>query len=304
MSTKPIYFDAHTHANLAAYRDDHREVVARALALGVGMVNVGTQKETSRRAVELAREFGDEPVYAAVGLHPVHTGVSFHDEQELGGGDAARAFTGRGETFDPAAYRELAEDPKVVAIGECGLDYFHLPEGQEEEAKQKQRDAFLAQVAFAKEVGKPLMVHCRSGIPERASPDGADRDAYGDLLDLLKTNNYQPVTPSIIHFFAGTIDEAERFLDLGFSFTFGGAITFPPRKGGVDYAAVVRVLPMERIMSETDAPYVAPVPYRGKRNEPAYVVEVVRKLAELKGVSVEEMARATTENARRVFGLV
>jgi len=290
MSTKLRYFDAHTHMNLAAYAGDYREVIARALAAGVGMVNVGTERGTSRRAVEIAHELENEPIYAAVGLHPVHTSPGFHDEGELGENDEARALAERGEKFDLEHYRKLAEDTKVVAIGECGLEYFHLPEGGEEEAKQRQKEAFIAQMELAHEVGKPLMVHCR--------------DAYADLLGLLTAHHsLLTANPGIIHFFAGTVDEAERFLDLGFSFTFGGAITFPPKKTAPDYAAVAAILPLDRILSETDPPGLAPVPHRGKRNEPLYVIETVKRLAEIRGISLEEMAHATAENARRVFGI-
>ncbi|MBI4193386.1 MAG: TatD family hydrolase, partial [Candidatus Colwellbacteria bacterium] len=114
-------FDSHTHVHFAAYRDDWREVIGRALAAGISMVNVGTQRDTSRRAVEIAHLY-DRGVYASVGLHPIHTTASYHDAQELGGGEAAHAFTSRGEVFDGAFYLQLARDEKVVAIGECGLD--------------------------------------------------------------------------------------------------------------------------------------------------------------------------------------
>jgi len=313
MSTKLKYFDAHTHINMTVYADDYKEVVSRALGAGVGMVNVGTQKDTSLRAVTLAHEYENQPVYAAVGLHPVHTGPSFHDETEIDPLSYSRELESGGEVFDYEYYKTLAEDSKVVAIGECGLDYFHLPEGKEEETKQKQKEVFLMQMKLAQEVGKPLMIHCRSGVPKRASSDKAGRDAYYDLLEILKTQNYLPTrdiqkghklkTSSIMHFFAGTVEEAKRFLDLGFSFTFGGAVTFPFKKNTPDYAAIVTMLPPDRILSETDAPYVAPVPYRGKRNEPLYVIETVKKLAEIKGISVEEMASITTENAKKVFGI-
>lgn len=291
------FFDCHTHVQFAAFDDDRDEIIQRARAAGVGMVNVGTQKDTSLRAVELAHEFEGEPIYAAVGLHPIHTSPSFHDEDELGPLSYSRELERVEEAFDLEYYRKLAEDPKVVAIGECGLEYFHLPEGGEEEAKRKQKEAFIAQMELAHEVGKPLMIHCRN--------------AYADLLELLSTHYQLLTAPSIIHFFAGTIDEAKEFLDLGFSFTFGGAITFPPRKNvpvhpnahgaAGDYAAAVAMLPIERILSETDAPYITPVPYRGKRNEPLYVTETVKKLAEIKNIPVDAMAHATVENAKRVF---
>ncbi|MBI2888578.1 MAG: TatD family hydrolase [Candidatus Liptonbacteria bacterium] len=298
------FFDAHTHVNLAAFSKDGDEVVVRALAAGVWLVNVGTQKDTSRRAVEIAKEY-KEGVYAAVGIHPVHTSKSHHDEDELGGGEAAKAFTSRGEEFHHDYYLELARDPKVVAIGECGLDYYRLVIGDMEQAtREKQKEVFVRHIELAHEVGKPLMIHCRSAFP--------------DLIDVLAACRLSLVTgnPGVVHFFSGTLKDAQKLLEMGFAFTFGGAITFPPRQrspvaaGGStgrksegDYDAIIKMLPLERILSETDAPYVAPPPYRGKRNEPAYVVEVVKKLAELKGVSVEEMAAQTFSNAKRVFGI-
>ena len=126
-------FDAHTHVQFAAFEKDYKEVIQRALESRVGLINVGTQKDTSRRAVELANEYPAE-VYAAVGLHPTHTEQSYHDSKELGGGESAKAFTSRGEEFDYEFYKKLALDKKVVAIGECGLDYFRLSE----ESKEKQ----------------------------------------------------------------------------------------------------------------------------------------------------------------------
>jgi TatD DNase family protein len=281
------FFDAHTHAHFAAFKEDYRDAIRRALAAGVGLVNVGTQKDTSRRAVEVAHEFENEPVYAAIGLHPIHTSKSHHDENELGGGDSAKAFTSRGEEFEYEYYKKLALDPKTVAIGECGLDYFHM-EGDVGKLKRRQKEALLGQIKLAHDVEKPLMIHCR--------------DAFDDLIEMLTTNHQILNTiPGIIHFFTGTKDDAKKLLDLGFRFTFGGTVTYPPKAGMPDYAALVRFLPLDRILSETDAPYVAPVPYRGKRNEPAYVVETVKKLAEIKGIPADEMAEATVANAARIF---
>jgi len=275
------FFDAHTHANLEAFRGDYKETISRALSLGVGLVNIGTQKDTSLRAIEIAREF-PSGVYAAVGLHPIHTGKSFHDADELGGGEAAKEFTSRGETFDYEFYKKLALDPKTVAVGECGLDYFRVENG---EAKEKQKAAFLEQMKLAHEVKKPLMIHCRSAFPE--------------LIKILEGNkNLLNDKPGITHFMSGTKDEAKKLLDLGFYFAFGGVVTFTR-----DYDEVIEFLPIERILSETDAPYVAPAPYRGKRNEPAYVIEVARKLAEIKNLSVEKMSERILRNTGEVFSL-
>jgi TatD DNase family protein len=282
------FFDAHTHVQFSAYNDDRDAVIRRALDAGVRMVNVGTQKDTSRAALALAKRYPGE-LYTAIGLHPIHTGKSYHDADELGGGEAAAAFTSRGETFDMEYYRALAQDPATVAIGECGLDYFHFNDDERREAQiEKQKAAFLAQIDLSKEVEKPLMVHCRN--------------AFEDLIEFLKPHA-EDLAPGIIHFFTGTPDDANRLLDMGFSFTFGGAITFPPRKGMAygAYDEVIKLIPIENILSETDAPYVAPAAFRGKRNEPAYVTETVTRLAELKNVSPEEMKAQIWANAQRIF---
>jgi TatD DNase family protein len=288
------FFDAHTHVQFSAYDADRDAVVLRAKDAGVRFINIGTQKDTSRRAVEFAERNENKGVFAAVGLHPVHTSRSFHDVDELGGDEAAKSFTSRGEIFDAAYYRELALHQKTLAIGECGLDYFHFNEDESRETQvQKQKDVFLAQIMLAGEVKKPLMIHCR--------------EAFSDLIDMLIANRQSLIdsSPGVIHFFTGTAYDAQKLLDLGFSFTFGGAITFPPRKGksAGDYDEVIHLIPADRILSETDAPYVAPAAYRGKRNEPAYVIEVVKKLAELKNVSVGEMASQIRDNAKGIFGI-
>lgn len=291
-------FDCHTHVQFEAFKDDWREVIDRSLKAGVSMVNVGTQRDTSVRAVEVANLY-KEGVYAAIGLHPVHTTKSFHDEAELGGGPAAKAFTSRGEEFDYEFYRELAKDPKVVAIGECGLDYYRRADSLElgaDSEKKRQAEVFLQHVKIAEETSKALMIHCR--------PSKGTDDAYEDLLSLLQTTSYQ--LPAILHFYVGSIAMTKKFLDAhsassgqaGFNFEFGGVVTFTR-----DYDEQIKLIPLDRLLTETDAPYVSPEPYRGKRNEPAYVAEVVKKLAELKGVSYDEMAKVTDENARRIFNI-
>lgn len=291
MPQESHFFDAHTHVQFSGFDADRDAVIRRAFDADVRMVNVGTQKDTSRAAVDLAHQYPAGMLYAAIGLHPIHTGRSYHDADELGGGEAARAFTSRGEVFDMDQYRALAEDPATVAIGECGLDYFHFNDDEPREVQiQKQKDAFLAQIDLSKEVEKPLMIHCR--------------DAFADLIEFLRPHA-EDIVPGVIHFFTGTPDDAQHLMEMGFSFTFGGAITFPPRKGMAQgaYDEAIKLIPIDRIMSETDAPYVAPVQYRGKRNEPAYVVNAVARLAELKGVSMQEMKAQIWENARRVFKL-
>ena len=280
------FLDAHTHVQFSAYDADRDEVINRALKSGVRLINVGTQRDTSRRAIEIAEEYRDG-VYATVGLHPVHTGKTFHDVDELGGGAAAKAFTSREEVFDHGYYHALALHPKVVAIGECGLDYYEIESNTRQAGtKKKQKDALCAQVELSKEINKPLMIH--------------SRDAFSDTLDILKMTGAKP---GIAHSFIRTIPDARALLDLGFYFTFAGNITFKPRADKPSADDVIKFIPMDRILSETDAPYLAPASYRGRRNEPIYVIEVVKKLAELKNVSTEAMADAIAQNAKRIFGI-
>jgi len=274
------YIDVHTHANLSAFAEDYAEVVERAQKAGVAMINVGTQQDTSKRAVELLDEFS-EGVYATVGLHPIHTSASFHDEDELG--DEGETFTSRGEVFDHSYYKELATHPKVVAIGECGLDYYRNPTDEE---KKRQLEAFEAQIALANELDKPLMLHLRSG---------KGGNAYQDALAILKD---QAKVRGDSHFFAGSLEDAKEFWDMGYSTSFTGVITFAD-----DYAEVVREAPKNLIHTETDAPYVAPVPHRGKRNEPAFVVEVVKKMAEIRNIEQDELAEQLRSNAEEMFGI-
>lgn len=276
----PKYIDIHSHVNFTAFDADREEVIGRALEGDTWMINVGTQIDTSKSAVALANKY-EEGVYAVIGLHPIHTGASYHDEKELGEGN--KEFTSRGEVFNKEAYRELLRDPKVVAIGECGLDYYRC----DAESIAKQKEAFVAQIELADEFGKPLMLHIRN------NPKDKKLNAYSDVLDLLKKF---PNMKGDVHFFAGTWEDAKKFLDIGFTLSFTGVVTFTK-----DYDEVIRNTPLDRIMSETDSPYVAPVPHRGKRNEPIYVREIVKKIAEIKNLPEEEVAKAIIANAKRLF---
>ena len=275
MST-PILFDVHTHVQFSAFSKDHDAVIKRARDLGVWMVNVGTQRDTSHDAILMAERFSDG-VYATIGLHPIHTGKSFHDSKELGAED--KGFTSRGEEFDLVYYRELGLHPKVVAIGECGLDYYRL----EADTKEKQIFTFVAQMALAHDIKKPLMIHCRNAFADLIDVLGAERGLFNE-------------PPGLVHFFSGTKDDARNLLDMGFSFSFGGVLTFTR-----DYDEALSFIPLDRILLETDAPYVTPIPYRGKRNEPVYVGEVAKKMAELKHRTFEDIAHITTQNARNLF---
>lgn len=254
------HFDAHTHVQFSVYEVDRTEVIERAFNEGIGMINVGSDAAMSRHAITLAHKY-ENGVYATVGLHP---------------SDA-------NEGFDYEVYKTLAQDEKVVAIGECGLDFLRITE-ETEAARDAQKELFLQHMKLSFEVKKPLMIHCRNAMPE--------------LITLLKEHKEMLVPNSVMHFFSGTAEEAKELLALGFYFTFGGVITFVH-----DYDEAVKVIPIDHLFSETDAPYVTPVPHRGKRNEPLFVLETEKKLAELKGVSEQEMAAQIIKNAERVFSI-
>src|SRR3989344_1988529 len=280
--------DVHAHIHFAAYPDS-KEVIDRSLAAGVWLVNVGTQRDTSKGAVETAEKY-QEGVYAAIGLHPIHTDKSYHDEKELGPSVAEAkegkgGFTSRGEVFDYEYYKKLGVSKKVVAIGECGLDYYRVPQTHAdgtqtntEEIQRKQKDAFEAQIKLSHELQKPLMIHCRSAFP--------------DLISLLKVNSQKlNVIPGIVHFFTGTPEDAQQLKELGFYFSFGGVTTFTK-----DYDEAINVIGIDRIVLETDAPYVAPAPFRGKRNEPIYIEHTAKAIADKLGISANEVAEKTTAN--------
>jgi TatD DNase family protein len=267
------YIDTHAHLNLAQFREDADAVFQKCLDEKVGVINVGTRKDTSRLAVEQANKY--EHAWAIVGVHPLNVVTADPDDH---------GAEPEGEV-DYAFYKALAEDSRTVAIGECGFDYFHNPDSTYE----AQREVFLAQIALANEVGKPLMLHLRSGT------EAGGRDAYNDALDILKTEAKVPVNA---HFYAGTIEQAKQFFELGGTISFTGVITFAKM-----YEELVSYAPLDRIHGETDCPYVAPVPYRGQRCEPWMVQEVYKKIAAIKGLEEEVVQEQLLANAMRLYCL-
>lgn len=268
-----MYFDTHTHVNFAAFKDDRDDVIKRALDSKTWMINVGTQTDTSQSAVDLAKKY-PQGVYAAIGLHPVHTYQQMLDEEES-------HFRSRAESFDEAAYELMLSD-KVLAVGECGLDYFRLPAENKQEACRCQKQEFSKQLEFAKKHGLPVIIHCR--------------DAYKDLLEILKSE--YSGSPGVAHSFTDTWDTAKKFLDLGFYIALNGILTFDKTD---KLAEVVRNSPLDRLLTETDAPYLTPPPFRGKRNEPAYVRHVVAKISEIKKMDADEAGQNTFDNACELF---
>ena len=274
--------DSHCHVHFNAYKDDMDDVIQRTLDKGVFLITVGTQKDTSQRGLDVAERY--EGVWAAVGLHPNHlTKQSFVDENEFDGG----AVKTRTEVFDYELFKKMAAHPKCVAIGETGLDWYRIPEGADlDEVKAVQRATVRAHFDLATEMDLPVVIHCRDAYVEQAEM----------IREYVEAGKLQ--RRGVIHCFTGTEAEARVFIELGFYISFSGIVTFAKA-----LMEVAKALPLEKLLVETDAPYLTPVPHRGKRNEPAFVQHVAEKIAELKGVSVDEVARVTVENTQRVFSI-
>lgn len=284
------YFDSHCHIQFDAYDADRAEVLAAMREAQVGGIIVGTDSTTSRLAVELA---DGKTLFASIGLHP-------NDKPQEG--------------YDDAYYAELAENPAVVAIGECGLDYYRAqqdiqaspdagmatqakgassayfrPENPEVE-KARQKDVFARHIALAAEVGKPLMIHAR--------PSKGTMDAYEDAYAMLaEAKEKHPVLSMNMHFYVGDVAMTEKLLSLGATFSYTAVLTFTK-----DYDEVVRSIPLTNLLAETDAPYVAPAPNRGKRNTPLAVRDVVSAIARIRGEEEETVRQELLSNAKRVFG--
>lgn len=288
-----MLIDSHCHLQFNAYAEDAEMLIKKTLAEGVFMIVVGAQKLSSQKAIQLTERY--DGIWAAVGLHPNHLVAQTHiDESELSAVDQLI----NAEIFDSEYYRALAQHPKCVAIGECGLDYYHLPENiNQDEVITQQKDIVRAHFDLADELKLPVIVHCR--------------DAYQDQIKLLQeyVGAGKLARCGVVHCFGGSLEEAEEFIQLGFKIGFTGTITFPPRKNDVlidgltPVQHIVREIPLQHLLIETDAPYLTPVPYRGKRNEPLYVKFVAEKIAEIKNISFVEVEDTTFKNAEQLFGL-
>lgn len=280
MPKKPLLIDTHTHVNFKVFKEDGDEVIKRTLKENIWLINVGSQYSTSQRAIEYAEKY-KEGVYAAVGIHPTHIL-----------GDGIKKPEGREfEEFDAKKYIELLKNPKVIAMGEIGLDYNRDEITQE--TKEKQRDILMEQIELAQQADKPIIFHCRK--------------AYDDLIQLLAMFNFgcahcphacAPGVRGVIHCFMGRWSQAEQFLAMGLYISFGGMITYAR-----DYDKVIKNMPLDKILLETDAPYLTPEPHREDRNEPLYVKYVAEKIAQIRGIKFEEVAKQTTKNARELFGI-
>ncbi len=254
-----MLFDTHVHLNAEQFADDIDEVISRAKQAGVGnMIVVGFDEKTIKRALSLIEKY--DVLYGAVGWHPVDAVDLTHEHLDW--------------------IEELLAHRKIVALGEIGLDYHW-----DKSPKTVQKDVFRKQIALAKKVKMPIIVH--------------NREADQDVVDILREEGAKEVG-GIMHCFGGSVEIAEQCLEMNFHISFGGPVTF---KNAKRPKLVAKSVPLDRLLIETDCPYLAPHPYRGKRNEPAYVQLVAEQIAELKGMPYEELARQTTANAKKLFGI-
>ncbi|MQR88635.1 YchF/TatD family DNA exonuclease [Bacillus megaterium] len=254
-----MLFDTHVHLNAEQYEDDLQEVINRALEKGVqNMVVVGFDEPTIKKAIQIAETY--DFIYASVGWHPVDA-IDMTDEHL-------------------AWIEELAQHPKVVALGEMGLDYHW-----DKSPKEVQKDVFRRQIRLARKVNLPIIIH--------------NRDATEDVVTILKEEHVEEVG-GIMHCFTGSIEVARQCMDMNMYISFGGPVTFKNAKKPKEVATE---LPLDKLLIETDCPYLTPHPFRGKRNEPGYVSYVAEQIAELKGITYEELAEITTANAKKLFGI-
>lgn len=262
-----MLIDTHAHLNFEAYDQDRGDVIQRCLDFPMSVINVGSQLATSKKAIKLSE---NKNFYNAIGLHPIHV----YDEE-----------------FKIQNYQKLINN-KTVAIGETGFDYFHLDKRNLLKILEKQRKVFIKQIQLAKDNDLPLVCHGRN-----SKDDFSLQTVYFDILKILEQNNY---TKGVVHCFGGTIHEARSIIDSGMYIGFTGIITFSKTE---ELSYVIKEISLDKILIETDAPYLTPQKYRGQRNEPIYVIEVANKIAEIKDIKVEEVIQQTWENAKKLFGI-
>ncbi len=258
------YIDIHSHLNLPPLVEKRQEILEKMKEQNIGTITVGIDIETSQLAIEIAEQNVGQ-CWATVGFHPTNTHIPTESEWQV--------------------INKMSRNKRVVAIGETGLDYFR---DQSPETKQRQAEIFKRHILLAQKISKPLMLHVRTSR-------GTD-DAYYDALQILQEMNYQGKAD--FHFFSGSVECMQLIVDTGYVISVDGPITFC-----TDYDEMIRTCPIDRIMIETDAPYAAPSPYRGKTCEPWMVIEVARKIAELKGLEIEIVREQVMKNTKEFFGI-
>lgn len=279
-----LLIDTHAHVNFSAFKDDADMIIKRSLEKDVWMVLVGSEYKTSKRALEYANKY-EKGIYAAVGIHPIQLEQNLAEDENF-----EYSFQTKGEEYSRDVYEKLASFEKVVAIGEIGLDYHHINLNADvNKIKQKQKDVFLEQLILARHLDLPVIIHCRQ--------------AHDDMLEILSKfrQDYKDVIPNdrpwgVLHCFSGNEDLAWKYFNLGLIISFTGLITFSKQ-----WDDLIRKMPNDKFMIETDCPYMTPEPFRGQRNEPILVKYVADRIAEIKNMTTERVAQISSENAKKFF---
>jgi TatD DNase family protein len=277
-----MLIDIHSHINFNKFKDDADIVIQNALAEDTWMIAVGADYKTSKRALDYANKY-EKGVYASVGLHPTHVSPVEASDEEY-------TYTTLGEEFNYDIYEKLAKFEKVVAIGEIGLDYYHFSKEQDVATqKEKQKKAFIQQLLLARNLKLPVIIHCRQ--------------AHDDMVEILtkfKKEHKELFQGNeswgVMHCFSGDEDLAWKYFNLGFLISFTGLITFSRQ-----WDDLIRRLPNDKYMVETDCPFMTPEPFRGKRNEPLLVKYIAERIGKIKNLTNEKVAEITTKNSRKLF---
>ncbi len=276
--------DSHAHVAFYQFDGDRDSVISRAHEAGVSWIEIGTDLEQSRRALELARQYGGRSslLGVTIGVHPSDVG----------------------QGINWAEIEKLLDEPKVVAIGEVGIDLYH------QDNLEEQLEALESFIGLAREKNLPVVFHVRNSNPPPPPPlsrrgdesysldkgrIGGVWNAHDEMIKFLQDHNWNR---GVIHTFSGTKAQAEQYLEMGLYLSFSGVVTF---KNAGEILEVAKTMPLDKMLIETDCPFLSPEPFRGKRNEPAYVKYVAEKIAEVRGISFDEVARATEENTRKLF---
>jgi len=277
--------DTHAHLNIKAFELDREEVIKRCLENNIWIINIGTNYETSKKAVEIAGKY-PEGIFAAIGLHPIN--IKQNQKSKIKNQNDKSKFKNieniLEEEFSYEGYKELTKSKKVVAVGEIGLDYYWKPKTtkKKELFKQKQKELLLKELKLAEELNLPVIFHCRM--------------AFDDLIDILQGSDPCKLN-GVIHCFTGNWKMAKKFLNLGFYLGFNGIIF------KLDLDEIIKKTPLDRILIETDCPYLTPPNLGKERNDPLGVKFVAERIAEIKNVGFDKIAEITTENAKRLFKL-
>jgi len=278
-----MLIDTHAHLNFPAFKEDADEVIRRSLENDIWMINVGSNFPTSQKAVEIAQKY-EKGVFAAIGLHPIDldTGLVKIKIDEKEGAHFEK-------DFDYEGYKKLAQSEKVVAIGEIGLDYYWKPKTKKRLSlfKEKQKDLLIKELGLARELDLPVIFHCRM--------------AHDDLIDILSENPEMKPAKAVAHGFVGTRDQLRKYLDFGFYIGFNGIIF--KKIEGINFEENIENTPLEKILMETDCPYLTPPQFEEERNEPIAIKYVVQKIARIKNATFEKVAEITTKNAKELFQL-